>query len=141
MDEEDEDFLVALNRAVGLSGSTRSRVLTDDELATMINYFEFESFFRRDPDGVLARYAPYSDLYSEAQGDAEAPCAICNDSDFTAANQIVFCDGCNVPVHQLCYGIESIPAGSWLCRRCSRRDASRTDAQCTLYYFSWHDLF
>jgi hypothetical protein len=31
---------------------------------------------------------------------------------------IVFCDGCNVAVHQLCYGILSIPAAEWLCETC-----------------------
>lgn len=32
---------------------------------------------------------------------------------------MVFCDCCNICVHQACYGITSIPDGSWLCRTCS----------------------
>jgi hypothetical protein len=32
---------------------------------------------------------------------------------------MVFCDQCNICVHQACYGITHIPAGSWLCRTCS----------------------
>lgn len=32
---------------------------------------------------------------------------------------MVFCDCCNICVHQACYGITSIPPGSWLCRTCS----------------------
>ena len=32
---------------------------------------------------------------------------------------MVFCDFCNICVHQACYGITSIPDGSWLCRTCS----------------------
>lgn len=39
--------------------------------------------------------------------------------DFEEGNEMVFCDFCNIGVHQACYGITSIPDGSWLCRTCS----------------------
>jgi hypothetical protein len=48
----------------------------------------------------------------------DVPCCICNDGDCDKNNMIVFCDGCNIAVHQSCYGICSIPSGSWLCDRC-----------------------
>ena len=32
---------------------------------------------------------------------------------------MVFCDKCNICVHQMCYGITSIPDGSWLCKTCA----------------------
>lgn len=35
-----------------------------------------------------------------------------------APNQIVFCERCDVAVHQHCYGIATVPDGEWLCEPC-----------------------
>lgn len=37
---------------------------------------------------------------------------------FDKEDKIVYCDGCDVKVHQSCYGIETIPKGKWFCHRC-----------------------
>ncbi len=43
---------------------------------------------------------------------------VCREPDSDDTNEMVFCDGCNLCVHQACYGIEQIPKGSWLCAPC-----------------------
>ena len=50
--------------------------------------------------------------------DNDQGCNACMGMDCYDMNPIVFCDGCDVAVHQLCYGIEKIPEGEWYCDIC-----------------------
>eukprot|EP01083_Nonionella_stella_P077272 210915_1 len=50
--------------------------------------------------------------------DQEECCAICFRVDSTDENQIVFCESCNVAVHQICFGMTVVPEGPWLCAPC-----------------------
>lgn len=56
-------------------------------------------------------------------------CSICDGIE-TANNTIVFCDCCNIAVHQDCYGIIFIPPGPWLCRVCLQNTMSSQRPRC-----------
>lgn len=51
--------------------------------------------------------------------DEDVVCDVCRSPEGEDGNEMVFCDKCNVCVHQACYGILKVPSGSWLCRTCA----------------------
>ena len=51
--------------------------------------------------------------------DDEIACNVCFALDGEDGNEMIFCDACDVCVHQACYGVQSIPEGDWLCRTCA----------------------
>ncbi|KAK7097658.1 PHD finger protein rhinoceros-like isoform X2 [Littorina saxatilis] len=51
--------------------------------------------------------------------DEDVVCDVCRSPESEDTNEMVFCDGCDVCIHQACYGIQSIPEGTWLCRTCA----------------------
>ncbi|XP_058533818.1 E3 ubiquitin-protein ligase Jade-2 isoform X2 [Ochotona princeps] len=51
--------------------------------------------------------------------DEDVVCDVCRSPEGEDGNEMVFCDKCNVCVHQACYGILKVPMGSWLCRTCA----------------------
>ncbi len=56
-------------------------------------------------------------------------CCVCGEDDGGADNAIVYCDGpdCQVGVHQMCYGIEHVPAGDWFCDVCEHKQRHPSD--------------
>ena len=60
-------------------------------------------------------------MLAERSGDEDALCAICAEGHSQEPDLIVFCERCDLGVHQRCYGIEPLPpGGSWLHTRDGR---------------------
>ncbi|TKR87477.1 hypothetical protein L596_011868 [Steinernema carpocapsae] len=71
----------------------------------LMDRFEKSSYFKK--------------LGVRKEEDPDAVCCVCMDGETDDQNQIIFCDLCNIPVHQDCYGVPYVPAGEWFCRRCT----------------------
>ncbi len=75
-------------------------------------------------DAVEAAEDDAAEDDGEDNEEDDEVCAVCSKPDSEAPNEIVFCDGCDLAVHQKCYGILAIPRGEWLCKTCSGEDAA-----------------
>ncbi|XP_072233597.1 bromodomain-containing protein 1 [Leuresthes tenuis] len=117
MDEEDYAWLDLVNekrRAEGVSS------VSHNVFEFLIDRFEKELHLES------------LDQASEKQTsiDEDAVCCICMDGECHNSNAILFCDMCNVAVHQECYGVPYIPEGQWHCRHCLH--SSTQPARCIL---------
>lgn len=79
-----------------------------DTFEQLMDRFEKESFFQCQSESKVPN----------AQADEDAICAVCLDGECYNNDVILFCDLCDLAVHQKCYGVPSIPDGSWVCQRC-----------------------
>lgn len=63
---------------------------------------------------TLACQVPMVDLLASRSEEEEALCAVCGGGVSVAPNFIVFCERCDVAVHQACYQIDEVPSGARL---------------------------
>ncbi|CAO3575867.1 unnamed protein product [Absidia cylindrospora] len=107
MDEQDEAWLTMINKERQKENLGQ---VSCSFFENVIDKLEKEWF-------DLVKHLP-----KQAETGATLPedstCAICEDGECENSNAIVFCDGCNLAVHQDCYGVPYIPEGQWLCRKC-----------------------
>ncbi|KAI9824490.1 MAG: nuA3 HAT complex component nto1 [Phylliscum demangeonii] len=128
MDEQDDEWLVAHNdgrRGLGVEGITRE-VFEITMTKIEKEWYALEKRIpkpnpkppqtQRPRSGSAA--AVNGELPGAAGEEQDSKCAICDDGDCENTNAIVFCDGCDLAVHQDCYGVPFIPEGQWLCRKC-----------------------
>lgn len=104
VDEEDTTWLEIINEKRDDAGLNS---ITVDTLELLIDRLEKESYFQAASNGQAVSIV-----------DEDAICCICMDGECQNTNVILFCDMCNLAVHQDCYGVPYIPEGQWLCRRC-----------------------
>jgi NuA3 HAT complex component NTO1 len=126
MDEQDDMWLEELNvqrKAAGLDPIPREIF----EITLTKIEKEWHALEKRIPKPnpkPPQTHRPRSSSAAAVNGEPQAgeeqdsKCAICDDGDCENTNAIVFCDGCDLAVHQECYGVPFIPEGQWLCRKC-----------------------
>ncbi|EZA60271.1 hypothetical protein DMN91_010538 [Ooceraea biroi] len=113
MDEEDTTWLSMLNERRTASGL---KTLEADSFELLMDRLEKESYFQQQSNGG-----------GGVAADEDAVCCICMDGECQNSNAILFCDMCNLAVHQDCYGVPYIPEGQWLCRRCLQSPSRAVD--------------
>ena len=106
MDEEDVAWLNIINEK---RASESLNKIHEDQFELLMDRLEKESYFHVQTNGSKDYSAPI---------DEDAICCVCMDGECSNTNVILFCDLCNLAVHQECYGVPYIPEGQWLCRRC-----------------------
>ncbi|XP_071772756.2 bromodomain and PHD finger-containing protein 3 [Centroberyx gerrardi] len=104
MDEEDIAWLEMVN--TGRTSEGHSAV-SADTFELLVDRLEEEAYRE-----ARSRAPSQSDI------DDDAFCCVCLDDECLNSNVILFCDSCNLAVHQECYGVPYIPEGQWLCRCC-----------------------
>ncbi|XP_057664032.1 bromodomain-containing protein homolog isoform X1 [Diorhabda carinulata] len=113
VDEEDTAWLSIMNEKRETQGLAPVSI---DSLELLMDRLEKESYFQASVNG-----------HSGAVVDDDAVCCICMDGECQNTNVILFCDMCNLAVHQDCYGVPYIPEGQWLCRRCLQSPSRAVD--------------
>ncbi|KAF2007234.1 hypothetical protein P154DRAFT_517008 [Amniculicola lignicola CBS 123094] len=127
MDEQDERWLEQINSQRRDEGVEPIKPAHFEVTITQIEK-EWHALEKRipkpnpkPPQTHRPRSSSAAAVNGEPAGQGEeqdSKCAICDDGDCENTNAIVFCDGCDLAVHQECYGVPFIPEGQWLCRRC-----------------------
>lgn len=127
MDEQDDRWLEQLNAQRKEEGVEPIKPAIFEVTITQIEK-EWHALEKRipkpnpkPPQTHRPRSSSAAAVNGEPAGQGEeqdTKCAICDDGDCENTNAIVFCDGCDLAVHQECYGVPFIPEGQWLCRRC-----------------------
>uniref|UniRef100_A0AAY4DQG0 Bromodomain and PHD finger containing, 3a n=1 Tax=Denticeps clupeoides TaxID=299321 RepID=A0AAY4DQG0_9TELE len=113
MDEEDLAWLEMVNEKRASEGQAS---VSANTFELLMDRLEKESFLESRSHGT-----------SQSGIDEDAFCCVCLDDECLNSNVILFCDICNLAVHQECYGVPYIPEGQWLCRCCLQSPSRPVD--------------
>ncbi|XP_077190429.1 bromodomain and PHD finger-containing protein 3 isoform X5 [Paroedura picta] len=113
MDEEDLAWLDMINEKRKSDGYGS---VSAETFELLVDQLEKESYLESRNNG------PQQTLIDE-----DAVCCVCMDDECHNSNVILFCDICNLAVHQECYGVPYIPEGQWLCRCCLQSPSRPVD--------------
>lgn len=124
MDKTDYEFLKSFNKR--RRQAARQPSISKEIFETTMTLLELAWFW------VEQRMPPRTKfkVTNEIPDAEDQKCVICDDGECDNNNVIVFCDGCDIAVHQDCYGVPFIPEGQWLCKACQ---ASRTKLVACLF--------
>ena len=106
MDEDDVSFLHSINSV--------------EDSKDRITELDFEVIFTYlDALCHVKMFTKYQEnLTYSIQYDDSVYCEVCKDIYSEPDNEMIFCDNCNICVHQSCYGVPKIPHGEWYCTPC-----------------------
>uniref|UniRef100_A0A3Q2PTL1 Bromodomain and PHD finger containing 3 n=1 Tax=Fundulus heteroclitus TaxID=8078 RepID=A0A3Q2PTL1_FUNHE len=113
MDEEDLAWLEMVNQKRVSDGHAS---VAPDTFELLIDRLERESVLESRNQAL-----------SQNAVDEDAFCCVCLDDECLNSNVILFCDICNLAVHQECYGVPYVPEGQWLCRCCLQSPSRPVD--------------
>ncbi|NXJ02007.1 BRPF3 protein, partial [Psophia crepitans] len=113
MDEEDLAWLEMVNEKRKDDGYG---TVSADTFELLVDRLEKESYLESRNNGA-----------QQSLIDEDAFCCVCMDDECHNSNVILFCDICNLAVHQECYGVPYIPEGQWLCRCCLQSPSRPVD--------------
>lgn len=113
MDEEDLAWLEMVNQKRTEDGYGS---VSADTFELLVDRLEKESYLESRNNGA-----------QQSLIDEDAFCCVCMDDECHNSNVILFCDICNLAVHQECYGVPYIPEGQWLCRCCLQSPSRPVD--------------
>ncbi|KAG1659752.1 Protein Jade-3 [Nymphon striatum] len=109
MDLLDDQWLRTFNEERQLMGL---EIIEEDKFENVIEKLEINTY-----DNL--QLASQNELGLGIEYDEDVICDVCRSPDSEDGNEMVFCDSCDICVHQACYGITLIPSGSWMCKTCT----------------------
>ena len=142
MDDEDNVWLNMINEERKEKSTKENSIISEinqEQFEMIMDRLEKESYFQQTTSSTKStndsnneavtkngsnRTTPntspskLNQSNNDSLSNDDALCCICLDGECLNSNAILFCDMCNLAVHQECYGVPYIPEGQWLCRRC-----------------------